>query len=106
MSAFSFEQVPKKKPSYYSQALTEEDKQLLAFGEKNHNHKEWSVKDLVAHHEARGDLVPIAMPTVDKINALAGIEHNKQYSQRALVQAKHEVGRAISLIAYQVVAVD
>ena len=97
MSAFSFEQVPKRKLSYYSRALTEEDKQSLAFGEKNHNHKEWSVKDLVAHHEACKDLVPITMPKVDRIDVLAGIEHDKQLSQRALVQSKIEVGRAFSL---------
>ncbi|KAK1907196.1 hypothetical protein P3342_005520 [Pyrenophora teres f. teres] len=90
MSAFSFEQAPTKKPSYYSQALTEEDKQALAYGKKNHNHKEWSAMDLVTHHESRKHLVPCVMLKMDKVNALAAIEHDKQHSQRALSQVKDQ----------------
>ncbi|KAA8618365.1 hypothetical protein PtrV1_07794 [Pyrenophora tritici-repentis] len=87
MSAFSFEQATTKKATYYSHALSSSDKLALAHGEKNHNHKEWTPKDLVTHHEARKDLVPGGvMPKMDKVRALAGIECDRQDSRRALAQ--------------------
>ncbi|EDU48230.1 predicted protein [Pyrenophora tritici-repentis Pt-1C-BFP] len=94
MSAFSFEQATTKKATYYSHALSSSDKLALAHGEKNHNHKEWTPKDLVTHHEARKDLVPGGvMPKMDKVRALAGIECDRQDSRRALAQeVKDQVG--------------
>jgi hypothetical protein len=77
MSAFSFEVSPATR-RYYAQALSTEDKAALARGDKNHNLKEWSGKDLIKHHEARKTLVPRVMPKVDKTNALASIEHDTQ----------------------------
>lgn len=99
-SAFYFEQVPKKMPRYYAQALTEEDKQALARGERNHNHKEWSGKDLVIHHGACKDLVPCVMPQVETINALVSIEHDTKQSQCALAKVKDKVAKALR-VAFQ-----
>jgi hypothetical protein len=90
MSASSFEVSPKSQ-RYYAQALPAEDKSALSRGDKGHNLKEWSGKDLVAHHESRKALVPHVMPKVDKTNALAGIEHDKQHSQRALTKMADKV---------------
>lgn len=47
-----------KKGRYYSYALSEEDKQALSVGEKNHNLKEWAPKDLLKYQASRVDLVP------------------------------------------------
>jgi hypothetical protein len=90
MSAFSFEVSPKS-TRYYAQALSADDETALARGDKGHNLKEWSGKDLVTHHESRKALVPRIMPKVDKTNALAGIEHDKQHSQRALTKMAEKV---------------
>ncbi|KAH9875398.1 hypothetical protein J1614_004890 [Plenodomus biglobosus] len=82
-------QPPKKKGRYYSQALSDEDKQALTVGEKNHNLKSWSPQDLINHHESRKELVPRTMTKADKVDALAKIEHDKQSAQRhALKLAK------------------
>ena len=84
---------PARKARYYSHALSDEDKQALSMGEKNHNLKEWTPKDLVNHHEARRNLVPRAMDKLDKTNALAGIEKDKKDSQRALSKWANKVRR-------------
>jgi hypothetical protein len=90
MSASSFEVSPKSQ-RYYAQALSAEDKSALSRGDKGHNLNEWSGKDLVVHHESRKALVPRVMPKFDKTNALAGIEHDKQHSQRALTRMADKV---------------
>ncbi|CAO2650879.1 Nn.00g091760.m01.CDS01 [Neocucurbitaria sp. VM-36] len=73
-----------KKTRYYAHALSNEDKQALAVGEMNHNLKEWTARDLVNHHEARKSLVPRGMAKLQDTNALAGLEEDRQRSQRAL----------------------
>jgi hypothetical protein len=97
MSAFSFDVSPKS-TRYYAQTLSAEDKSALARGDKGHNLKEWTGKDLVTHHESRKALVPRIMPKVDKTNALAGIEHDKQHSQRALTKMAEKVRRVFRRI--------
>ncbi|KAJ4368825.1 hypothetical protein N0V83_005907 [Neocucurbitaria cava] len=80
---------PAKKMRYYANALSEEDKQALAVGEKNHNHKEWTGKDLVNHHEARKSLVPSSgLSKPQKNKALAEIEQDRQQSRRSLFLPK------------------
>jgi hypothetical protein len=77
---------PHKKGRFYSNALSNADKAALAHGELNHNHKVWTPKDVVMHHESRKSLVPQG-PGVDKLrkmDALASIERDKQHSQQAL----------------------
>jgi hypothetical protein len=74
-----------KKGRYYSYALSEEDKDALTRGEKNHNLKSYTPKDLIMHHESRKELVPAgAINKLDKVDALAHIERAKKYSQQAL----------------------
>jgi hypothetical protein len=97
MSSFSFEVSPKSQ-RYYAQALSTDDKQALILGTKNHNLIEWSAKDLVTHHESRKALVPRIMPKVDKTNALAAIEHDKQDSQRALTEITDKVRKVFRII--------
>lgn len=77
-----------KLPRYYATALSKEDRYTLTHGEKNHNLKEWTGWDLVRHHDSRRNLIPQVMPKVEKMNALADIEHSKQYSQRTMAKAK------------------
>jgi hypothetical protein len=105
MSAFSFEVSPKS-TRYYAQALSAEDKSSLARGDKGHNLKEWSGKDLVTHHESRKALVPRIMPKVDKTNALAGIEHDKQHSQRALTKMGEKVRKVFRVPRITITHVD
>ncbi|EUC36048.1 hypothetical protein COCCADRAFT_89176 [Bipolaris zeicola 26-R-13] len=85
--AFPVDYMPKV-PRYYATALSKEDKHILIHGEENHNLKQWTGWDLVRHHESRRSLIPQVMPKVEKMNALADIEHGKQYSQRAIPKAK------------------
>ncbi|KAF1852006.1 uncharacterized protein K460DRAFT_269899 [Cucurbitaria berberidis CBS 394.84] len=73
-----------KKARYYSHALSDEDKQALIVGEKNHNLKEWTPKDLVNHHESRSALLPHGMEKPDKTHAPADIDQDTQQSQRSL----------------------
>ncbi|KAH6870202.1 hypothetical protein BKA58DRAFT_315313 [Alternaria rosae] len=89
MSVFSWEE-PAPRPRYYAQALSVEDLKALAQGEKNHNLQEWSSERLVTHHEGQEALVPRAMPMVEKMNALADIEHDMLQSQRAAVKTKEK----------------
>jgi hypothetical protein len=76
---------PVRKARYYSNALSEEDKEALARGEVNHNLKEYTPKDVVMHHESRKALVPQGpgYNKVRKMEALAGIERQKQHSQQS-----------------------
>lgn len=90
VSVFSWEE-PAPGPRYYAQALSVEDLKALAQGEKNHNLQEWSSERLVTHHEDREVLVPRVMPTVEKMNALADIEHHMQQSQRTVAKTKEKV---------------
>ncbi|KAF1917130.1 hypothetical protein BDU57DRAFT_256557 [Ampelomyces quisqualis] len=80
------QQLPPPKPRYYSHALTAEDKDALARGEKNHNLRVYTPKDVVMHHESRKALVPQGTGTdkLRKMETLATIEQDKQLSQRAL----------------------
>jgi hypothetical protein len=77
---------PPKKGRYYSQALSEEDKQALAYGEQNHNLKAYTTQDMAMHHESRKALVPhgSGVDQLRKMEALASIEKDKQDSQRKL----------------------
>ncbi|KAJ6286180.1 hypothetical protein J3E71DRAFT_374666 [Bipolaris maydis] len=77
-----------KLPRYYSTALSKEDRHALSHGEKNHNLQQWTGWDLVRYHESRRSLIPQVMPKVEKMKALADIDHGKQYSQRAMAKAK------------------
>jgi hypothetical protein len=79
-----------KMARYYATALSKDDIQALVRGEKNHNLKQWLPKDLVIHHESRKDLVPRVMPKVEKIIALADIEHGRRYSQRAMIKTEEK----------------
>lgn len=72
-----------KLPRYYT-ALSDDDMQALSRGIKNHNLKTWSPEDTIKYHEARKNLIPLVMPKVEKMNALADIEHDRQYAQRAM----------------------
>jgi hypothetical protein len=90
-SMWSYTPIRKPLSRYYAEALSAEDKQALAQGEKNHNLREWSGEDLVTHHDARKGLVPHVMPKVEKSHALAGIEYDKQHSQRALSKMPEKV---------------
>jgi hypothetical protein len=49
---------PLKKGRYYAHALSDEDKQALAVGKKNHNQKQWAPIDLFQYHDSRIELVP------------------------------------------------
>ncbi|EUC50386.1 hypothetical protein COCMIDRAFT_81868 [Bipolaris oryzae ATCC 44560] len=80
-----------KLPRYYANTLSKEDRHTLTYGEKNHNLKQWTGRDLVRHHESRRNLIPNVMPKVEKMNALADIEHGEQYSQRAMAATKAKV---------------
>ncbi|KAI4943284.1 hypothetical protein J4E91_009483 [Alternaria rosae] len=93
MSVFSWEETTPR-PRYYAQALSVEDLKALAQGEKNHNLQEWSSERLVTHHEDREVLVPPVMPMVEKMNALADIEHDMQQSQRAVAKTKEKFWRS------------
>jgi hypothetical protein len=77
---------PPKKGRFYSNALSNADKAALAHGELNHNHKAWTPKDMVLHHESRKSLVPQGqgVDKMRKMDALASIERDKQHSQQAL----------------------
>jgi len=84
---------------YYTQALSDEDKHALSEGEYNHNLKAYTPKDAVMHHESRKALVPPhGMDKLDKIDAYARIEEQRQLSFQNLNQkkvrgAKHPVNR-------------
>ncbi|KAF2847200.1 hypothetical protein T440DRAFT_358469, partial [Plenodomus tracheiphilus IPT5] len=74
---------------YYSQALSNEGRQALTMGEKNHNLRAWSPQDAVNHHESRKELVPhIHHEDIkfDRKEVLAGIENDKEAAQRAALQ--------------------
>ena len=43
---------------YYTSALTSADQLALARGDKNHNLKLWTPKDVITYEEARKDLIP------------------------------------------------
>ncbi|USP80989.1 uncharacterized protein yc1106_08263 [Curvularia clavata] len=79
---------------YYNGALSDDDIAALIRGKKNHNLKKWSPEETVKYHEARKSLIPLVMPKVEKMSALADIEHDKQYSQRAV---NHRVRPAFRL---------
>jgi hypothetical protein len=81
---------PVKRARYYSHALSTEDKDALAHGEHNHNLKPYTPKHVVMHHESRKDLVPQGHGTdkLRKMEALAHIEQDKQYSQQAMDKKK------------------
>lgn len=83
---------------YYASTLSESDVQALAIGEKNRNLKEWSANDLIMHHESRKELLPRIMPKVDKTNALAGIEHDKQCVRRVLTRETSKVRRFLRFL--------
>jgi hypothetical protein len=85
----SFEQLaspplPAKKARYYSYALSDEDKEALARSEMNYNLKGYTPKDMVLHHESRKSLVSHNTNEREKIEAIANIEREKQYSQQAM----------------------
>ena len=103
MPGYSFEDIPRP-ARYYAAALTEEDMRALTCGEKNHNLKEWCGKDLITHHESRKDLVPRVMPKVEKTIALAGIEHDKQHSQRAVTKVTDKVRQVFGLARIKITA--
>lgn len=55
----SYAYMPEPTPHrYYSRALSSEDTAALVSGEKNHNLKVWTLRDMVIHHESRKALVP------------------------------------------------
>jgi hypothetical protein len=67
---------------YYSD-LSEDDKDALSLGEKNHNLKVYTPKDAVLQDVSRNDLVPQSgMSETEKFDAHARIEADKQRSQR------------------------
>ncbi|RAR04336.1 hypothetical protein DDE82_004540 [Stemphylium lycopersici] len=103
MPGFSFDDIPKP-ARYYAAVLSEEDTHALTRGEKNHNLKEWSSKDLIAHHESRKNLVPRMMPRVEKTKVLAGIEHDKQQSQRAVAKVTDKVRQLFGLPRIKITA--
>jgi hypothetical protein len=49
---------PRKIARYYASALTHDEKTALAEGQKNHNLKSWTAKDLILHEEALKDNKP------------------------------------------------
>ncbi|KAF2130725.1 hypothetical protein P153DRAFT_355578 [Dothidotthia symphoricarpi CBS 119687] len=88
------------KPRYYANALSEEDKEALTRGEKNHNLKDWTAKDMVHFHESRKELVPKGMDKLEKVETLAKIEREKQDSQRILDEARKKGSRSTDITRY------
>jgi hypothetical protein len=92
ISSAHYLQVPSpiKRARYYSHALSTEDKDALAHGDHNHNLKPYTPKDVVMHHESRKELLPQGNGTdkLHKMEALAHIEQDKQYSQQAMDKKK------------------
>lgn len=68
---------------YYPQVLTPTDHLSLRTGQEV---KPWTPNDVVSHHTARKSLVPSNMDKLEKMNTLAGIEYEKQRSQRSLAR--------------------
>jgi hypothetical protein len=88
-SGSSFEQLappplPVKKARYYSYALSDEDREALARSEMNYSPRGHIPKDMILHHESRKALVPHNTNKLEKIEAMASIEREKQYSQQAV----------------------
>lgn len=54
---------PREMTRYYASALTHDEKTALAEGQKNHNQKSWTAKDLILHREALKDLKPTIVYT-------------------------------------------
>jgi hypothetical protein len=81
---------PVKCARYYSHALSTEDKDALTYGEHIHNLKPYTPKDVVMHHDSRKDLIPQGhgADKLRKMEALAHIEQDKQYSQQAIDKKK------------------
>lgn len=92
MSEFTLEQ-GYQLPRYYTKALSEDDIHALVRGKKNHNLKNWSAEDMVDYHKARKNLIPLVMPKVDKMNALAGIEHDRQRAMNNRVRPAFRIPR-------------
>jgi hypothetical protein len=84
---------PVKQMRYYSRALSEEDKQVLATGEKNHNLKEWNAGDLIRFHESRLELVPKSLENRDAV--IKEIQTDKENAKRYLLRAGKQVGRLL-----------
>jgi hypothetical protein len=68
---------------YYSE-LSEDDKDALSKGEKNHNLMEYTPIVSIGKHDARKFLIPQDMDNVGKFEANARIEMDKQRSQKHL----------------------
>jgi hypothetical protein len=79
----SASRLPTKKPRYYSQALCSEDKEALAAGEKNHNHKQWIPADLLDYQNARVELVPFCE---NRVGILTAIAEERRCSEQFLLQ--------------------
>jgi hypothetical protein len=85
-----FSYKPAKQMRYYSRTLSEEDKQALAAGEKNHNLKEWNAGDLVRFHKSRLQLVPRSLEDRDVV--IKEIQRDKENAERYLLRADKQVG--------------
>lgn len=82
---------PANQMRYYSRALSEEDKQALAAGEKNYNLKEWNAGDLVRFHESRLELVPRSLEDRDAV--IKDIQKDKENAERYFLRADMQVSR-------------
>lgn len=105
MSAFPMQQMHRV-ARYYTALLSDDDRQALSRGEKNHNLRKWSAEDMVNYHQSRKSLVPHAMHKVDKMIALADIEQDKQHSQRAMTVTTDRVRRRRFRLPYIKVTAD
>jgi hypothetical protein len=97
--------LPSKKKRYYSQNLTEEDKNALTVGELNHNLKEWTPNDLVRFQEGRLDLVHAGLENREEWLALRQMEMQK--SQEYVTQHRkreEEVRRYLRVPTFTITA--
>ncbi|KAF2789847.1 hypothetical protein K505DRAFT_197816, partial [Melanomma pulvis-pyrius CBS 109.77] len=80
-----------KKTRYYSGALSKEDKQALAVGEKNHNLKTWTGTDLVRFQESRLELVPRSIDNRDAV--IEELNKEKERAEQYLLREDKQVSR-------------
>ncbi|PSN61296.1 hypothetical protein BS50DRAFT_639534 [Corynespora cassiicola Philippines] len=79
----------RKKGRYYSYALARDDHISLMVGERNHNHKQWTLKDMVEFQKSRVDIVPVGLKDRDEI--LEQIMYDAARCQQLLLHSERQV---------------